>query len=53
VQPSQVRVVADALKQAGCNEISLGDTIGVGTPSTLETMLEDVTKTVPLSDLAL
>lgn len=32
VDPSQVAEVAKALYDMGCYEISLGDTIGVGTP---------------------
>lgn len=36
----------------GCYEISLGDTIGVGTPSTMTKMLRAVQKVVPTSALA-
>lgn len=32
VPPSQVVYVAQELLNMGCTEISLGDTIGVGTP---------------------
>lgn len=32
VHPSKVAYVADELYKMGCDEISLGDTIGVGTP---------------------
>merc|ERR1712126_41877 len=37
----------------GCYEISLGDTIGVGTPGTIEAMLSEVTRLVPVTHLAL
>lgn len=35
----------------GCYEISLGDTIGVGTPGTMRAMLEEVTKCIPVDKL--
>jgi len=40
------------MKQMGCYEISLGDTIGVGTPGTMEAMLKEVTKVVPTASVA-
>ena len=36
----------------GCYEISLGDTIGVGTPGSMIEMLEAVSKEVPVNALA-
>lgn len=36
VSPSQVAYVAEELSTMGCYEISLGDTIGVGTPGSLQ-----------------
>ena len=36
VSPSQVAYVAKELSNMGCYEISLGDTIGVGTPGRLQ-----------------
>lgn len=36
----------------GCYEISLGDTIGVGTPGSMCEMLEVVSREVPVSALA-
>lgn len=36
----------------GCYEISLGDTIGVGTPGSMKRMLESVMKEIPPSALA-
>ncbi len=36
----------------GCYEISLGDTVGMGTPGKTINMLEVVTKKVPIETLA-
>lgn len=36
----------------GCYEISLGDTIGVGTPGKMKTLLSCVSKVVPIEKLA-
>src|SRR5690625_71761 len=44
--------VAEALLEAGCAEISLGDTIGVGTPGKARAMLAAVAQSVPISRLA-
>ena len=52
VAPSGVSRVAGALLDMGCYEISLGDTIGAGTPETITAMLEDVTSVVPPDRLA-
>jgi len=52
VQPAAVAEVAWALYEMGCYEISLGDTIGAGTPSATKAMLEMVAKRVPLKKLA-
>jgi hydroxymethylglutaryl-CoA lyase len=46
-----VRVSA-RLRELGCHEISLGDTIGVGTPSKARAMLKAVASEVPMSALA-
>jgi len=37
----------------GCYEISLGDTIGIGTPGTIRAMLQEVMEIVPVENLAL
>ena len=37
----------------GCYEISLGDTIGVGTPKSISAMLIAVKERVPVSSLAI
>ncbi|KAL2641446.1 hypothetical protein R1flu_009033 [Riccia fluitans] len=48
----QVARVAKELYEMGCYEISLGDTIGVGTPGTVVPMLETVMAEVPVHRLA-
>ena len=52
VAVSEVVRVATALHQAGCEEISLGDTIGVGTPRKARQMLEAVAAEIPMQQLA-
>ncbi|XP_062208327.1 uncharacterized protein LOC133909783 [Phragmites australis] len=52
VPPSNVAYVAKELYDMGCYEVSLGDTIGVGTPGTVVPMLEAVTSVVPVEKLA-
>nr|KJB46168.1 hypothetical protein B456_007G352100 [Gossypium raimondii] len=52
VPPSKVAYVAKQLFDMGCSEISLGDTIGVGTPGTVIPMLENVMNVVPIDNLA-
>jgi hydroxymethylglutaryl-CoA lyase len=42
IAPSQVAKVVEQLLELGCYEISLGDTIGVGTPGSIRAMLDDV-----------
>lgn len=44
--------VAEALHAMGCYEISLGDTIGVGTPRQARAMLEAVAASLPMHQLA-
>ncbi len=44
--------VARRLHDLGCHEISLGDTIGVGTPTKARAMLEAVAQDVPMQALA-
>jgi hydroxymethylglutaryl-CoA lyase len=44
--------VAEALDDAGCAEISLGDTIGTGTPEKTAAMLDAVLASVPADRLA-
>jgi hydroxymethylglutaryl-CoA lyase len=52
VAPSLAADVARRLYAAGCAEISLGDTIGVGTPKTIQRMLDAVTAYVPVENVA-
>ncbi|MEP4572987.1 hydroxymethylglutaryl-CoA lyase [Marinobacter sp.] len=52
IAPDQVAKVAKALAELGCYEISLGDTIGVGTPLKAKRMLEAVAAEVPIEKLA-
>jgi len=52
VDPSKVAEVADRLFSMGCYEVSLGDTIGAGTPDTIARMLLAVREAVPVSRLA-
>lgn len=52
VAPEEVARVADALREMGCYEISLGDTIGRGTPEAVDAMLAAVLGVVPAARLA-
>ncbi|CAM6035736.1 unnamed protein product [Sphagnum compactum] len=52
MSPMEVARVAKELFEMGCYEISLGDTIGVGTPGTVLPMLEAVLEVVPVEHLA-
>ncbi len=52
IEVSAVVRTARALYELGCHEISLGDTIGVGTPLAAQRMLEAVGRHVPINSLA-
>ena len=52
VEPAAVAEVAAELERMGCYEISLGDTIGVGTPAKIQAMLATVAIAVPKEKLA-
>ena len=52
IAPAAVAEVAARLAEMGCAEISLGDTIGVGTPARARAMLEAVAERVPIDRLA-
>jgi isopropylmalate/homocitrate/citramalate synthase len=52
VKPQAVAAVAEKLYKMGCYEISLGDTIGVGTPGRIGTVIEAVARRVPIGKLA-
>ena len=52
VKPERVAEVAAALHEMGCYEVSLGDTIGVGTPGKTKAMIEACARRVPVEHLA-
>jgi hydroxymethylglutaryl-CoA lyase len=52
ISPESVANVARQLYSMGCYEISLGDTIGVGTPKTMRRLLEEVLKVIPIEAIA-
>lgn len=52
VAPERVRDVASALYESGCHEVSLGDTIGVGTPVATQRLIECVATRIPVEHLA-
>lgn len=52
IAPAQVAQVAAMLHERGCHEVSLGDTIGVGTPDAVLRMLDAVAARVPMAQLA-
>ena len=53
VAPQAVALVAEQLAQLGCYEVSLGDTIGVGTPIKVKTMLRACADVMPRDRLAM
>jgi len=52
IRPERVAQVAGALYEMGCYEVSLGDTIGTGTPGKTRAMIEACARRVPLERLA-
>ena len=52
IDPAIVAHVANALYTMGCYEISLGDTIGTGTPLKAKLMVDAVAKHVPMDAIA-
>ncbi len=53
IAPAAVASISRTLRAMGCFEISLGDTIGVGTPRRTEAMLQAVMAEVPVGALAI
>lgn len=53
VAPQQVAEVTQRLLDLGVDEISFGDTIGVGTPKQTQLLLDEVLKFLPLDQLAM
>jgi hydroxymethylglutaryl-CoA lyase len=52
VPVSDVVRVSKRLYQLGCYEVSLGDTIGIGTPKNARAMLKAVASEIPMANLA-
>lgn len=52
ISPEQVADVAAELIDMGCDEISLGDTIGTGTPNRVEKLIDVVSERVAIGQLA-
>ena len=52
VAPAKVAAVSERLFRMGCYEVSLGDTIGVGTPADCVAMVDAVAERVPREKLA-
>lgn len=52
INPQRVAELSEKLYQKGCYEISLGDTIGVGTPGSVTKMLAETIKRVPVDAIA-
>lgn len=52
IQPQAVLNVAEALYQMGCYEISLGDTIGVGTAFHAQNLIQVISNQIPVDHLA-
>ncbi|KXS37091.1 MAG: hydroxymethylglutaryl-CoA lyase [Halomonadaceae bacterium T82-2] len=52
ITPAKVAEVSKALYDMGCYEVSLGDTIGTGTPLKAKRMIEAVSRDIPMAKLA-
>eukprot|EP01038_Epipyxis_sp_PR26KG_P010864 gene10864-14581_t len=52
VQPAQVIKVAVEMLNMGCYQISLGDTIGIGTPGKTKQLLDEILRVIPANKLA-
>lgn len=52
IAPERVRDVADTMLQMGCYELSLGDTLGIGTPGAARRLIDTVAQRVPRGQLA-
>jgi hydroxymethylglutaryl-CoA lyase len=53
VEPAAVADVAGALFELGCDEVSIGDTIGAGRPEQVPEVVGAVTRRVPIDRVAL
>jgi hydroxymethylglutaryl-CoA lyase len=52
IDPDKVAEVAHTLFEMGCYEVSLGDTVGVGNPATIQRMIEACARRIPIGKLA-
>jgi len=52
IKPDKVAALAQRLFDAGCDEISLGETIGVATPAQAAAVIERVCELIPIDKLA-
>lgn len=52
IDPAEAAAVARTLADMGCYEVSLGDTIGVGTPASIRRLLEACLRQLPAKRLA-
>ena len=52
VAPERTAHIAQQLWELGCEEISLGDTVGTGTPGRVQAMLEACARRIPIERLA-
>ncbi|WP_133470652.1 hydroxymethylglutaryl-CoA lyase [Paraglaciecola marina] len=52
ISPSKVTTVCKSLLDMGCYEISLGDTIGVGTPNKTAKLLNKISEEIDLKQIA-
>jgi hydroxymethylglutaryl-CoA lyase len=53
IDPGRVAALAEQLLELGCGQVSLGDTIGVGTPRQVRAVLRRLLPSVPAERLAL
>lgn len=53
IKPKEVAYAVERMLDLGCYEVSLGDTIGVGTPLSTKRMLEEVLKVASPSQIAM
>jgi len=53
IKPSQVADVTERLLKLGVDELSLGDTIGVGTPKQTKELIKEISSIMPISNIAM
>lgn len=53
ISSAQVASVAERLLALGCDQVSLGDTVGFGTPREVQRLLADLRPVVPINQIAL